>query len=109
MWIVKIALHRPYTFIVLALLTGAHLPIVNRNACEGKCDCVEVCPHEFSRCGASRMKIPFRGKLKSHVRGQLSAYISQANLCQACGLCVAACPERAISSIPNTNSREIPK
>jgi hypothetical protein len=44
MWIVKIALHRPYTFIVPALLTGAHLPIVNRNACEGKCDCVEVCP-----------------------------------------------------------------
>src|SRR5580704_17563596 len=46
MWIVKIALHRPYTFIVLALLTGAHLPIVNRNACEGKCDCVEVCPYD---------------------------------------------------------------
>jgi len=85
MWIVKIALHRPYTFIVLALLTGAHLPIVNRNACEGKCDCVEVCPYDVFQVRRIEDEDFPPGKT------------------------VAACPERAISLIPNTNSREIPK
>jgi ferredoxin len=54
-------------------------------------------------------KLSLLGKLKSRAHNRLSAYTPQANLCQACGLCVVACPERAIRLIPNSDSREIPK
>ena len=39
-------------------------------------------------------------KLKVRVHGMKSAYTPRADLCQACGLCVVACPERAISLEP---------
>jgi NAD-dependent dihydropyrimidine dehydrogenase PreA subunit len=82
---------------------GTHIPIVDRNACEGKRDCVEVCPYgvfevrqiddrDFSR-------LSFLGKLKSRMHGKLTAYTPEANLCQACGLCVVACPEDAITLV----------
>jgi NAD-dependent dihydropyrimidine dehydrogenase PreA subunit len=82
---------------------GEYRPIVDRNSCEGKRDCVEVCPYDVFE--VRRMDdedfshLSFLGKLKSRVHGRLTAYTPQANLCQACGLCVAACPERAISLV----------
>ena len=92
---------------------GAYLPIVDRNACEGKRDCVEVCPYDVFEVrhieNEDFRKLSFLGKLKNRVHGRLSAYTPQANLCQACGLCVVACPETAISLLPNSSSREIPK
>jgi ferredoxin len=45
--------------------------------------------------------LSFLGKLKSRAHGRLSAYTPQANLCQACGLCVVACPEKAITLVAN--------
>ncbi len=82
---------------------GAYLPIVNRNACEGERDCVEVCPYgvfevrqiddgDFSR-------LSFLGKLKSRMHRRLTAYTPQANLCQACGRCVVACPKDAVTLV----------
>jgi NAD-dependent dihydropyrimidine dehydrogenase PreA subunit len=82
---------------------GTYHPVIDRNACEGKRDCVEVCPYgvfevrliddeDFS--GLSLL-----GKLKSRAHGRMSAYTPQANLCQACGLCVVACPEKAITLV----------
>jgi 4Fe-4S ferredoxin len=82
---------------------GAYHPVIDRNACEGKRDCVEVCPYgvfevrliddeDFS--GLSLL-----GKLKSRAHGRMSAYTPQADLCQACGLCVVACPEKAITLV----------
>jgi 4Fe-4S ferredoxin len=79
---------------------GVYFPIVDRNGCEGKSDCVEVCPYdvfEVTRIADEDFaKLSFVGKLKSRVHGRLTAYTPLASLCKACGLCVVACPETAI-------------
>jgi 4Fe-4S ferredoxin len=36
-------------------------------------------------------------KLKLRVHGMKVAYTPNADACRACGLCVTACPERAIT------------
>jgi NAD-dependent dihydropyrimidine dehydrogenase PreA subunit len=79
---------------------GAFAPVVNRAKCEGKADCVRVYPYDvfevrrieetdFARLGVL-------GKLKSIAHGRKTAYTPLASACQACGKCVAACPEKAI-------------
>jgi NAD-dependent dihydropyrimidine dehydrogenase PreA subunit len=82
---------------------GAYIPIVNRNACEGKRDCVEVCPYDVFEVrqisDRDFAQLTFVGKLKSTMHGRLSAYTPRAAQCQACGLCVAACPEKAITLV----------
>ena len=40
------------------------------------------------------------GKLKAVVHGRRTAYTPKADQCHACGLCVVACPERAIRLAP---------
>lgn len=39
----------------------------------------------------------FFGKLKSRAHKRMTAYTPNADRCQACGLCVKACPEKAIT------------
>jgi NAD-dependent dihydropyrimidine dehydrogenase PreA subunit len=82
---------------------AAYIPIVDRNACEGKSDCVEVCPYGVFEVrqidDRDFAQLSFMGKLKSRVHGKLTAYTPHANLCQACGLCVVACPEKAITLV----------
>lgn len=80
---------------------GAYRPIVNRDACEGKHDCVKVCPYDVFEVrlidDEDFAKLSFLGKLKSRVHGKQTAYTPKATLCRACGLCLVACPEKAIS------------
>jgi NAD-dependent dihydropyrimidine dehydrogenase PreA subunit len=82
---------------------GAYIPVVNHDACEGKRDCVEVCPYDVFEVrqidDRDFSRLSFFGKLKSRAHGRLTAYTPQANLCQACGLCVVACPEKAITLV----------
>jgi NAD-dependent dihydropyrimidine dehydrogenase PreA subunit len=79
---------------------GEFVPVVDRAKCEGKSDCVEVCPYhvfevrrmeeaDFTRLGVF-------AKLKSMAHGRKTAYTPRADACQACGKCVTACPEDAI-------------
>jgi len=83
---------------------GAWRPIVDRARCEGKRDCVEVCPYDVFR--VERMadddfaKLGLFGKFKSVMHGRQTAYTPNADACRACGLCVVACPERAIRLVP---------
>ena len=85
---------------------GAYRPVVDRNACEGKRDCVEVCPYDVFEvrqiADEDFSRLSFVGKLKSRAHGRQTAYTPHTDLCQACGLCVVACPEKAITLVsPN--------
>jgi NAD-dependent dihydropyrimidine dehydrogenase PreA subunit len=75
--------------------------VVDRGRCEGKQDCVDVCPYnvfEVRRIDdADFAALGWLGKLKSVAHGRKSAYTPRIDACQACGLCVVACPEHALS------------
>ena len=79
---------------------GSYRITVDRNKCEGKRDCVEVCPYgvfEVRRIDDGDFaRLSFVGKLKSRAHGRLTAYTPGLDACQACGMCVVACPEHAL-------------
>lgn len=79
------------------------VPVVDRNKCEGKNDCVEVCPYEVFEVrridDADFAALSFIGRLKSRAHGRQTAYTPKADECHACGMCVVACPEKAISLV----------
>jgi NAD-dependent dihydropyrimidine dehydrogenase PreA subunit len=83
---------------------GAFRPVVDRARCEGKKDCVEVCPYgvfEVRRIGESEFRaLPLLSRLKLRVHGMQTSYTPAAADCHACGLCVVACPEKAITLRP---------
>jgi 4Fe-4S ferredoxin len=80
---------------------GVIAPVVNFNRCEGKADCEVVCPEDvFEIRRIDREDYQRLGplqKFKLRVHGMKVAYTPNAQACQACGLCVTACPERAIT------------
>jgi len=80
---------------------GALRPVIDRRRCEGKADCVSVCPFdvfEVRRMDDDEYRaLPALVRLKVWVHGKKTAYTPRADACQACGLCVVACPEHAIA------------
>jgi NAD-dependent dihydropyrimidine dehydrogenase PreA subunit len=79
---------------------GAFHPVVDRAKCEGKSDCTVACPYDVFEVrridDGDFAKLSFFSKLKSRAHGRKTAYTPRAEACRACGLCVSACPERAI-------------
>jgi 4Fe-4S ferredoxin len=79
---------------------GVFAPVVDRAKCEGKSECVEVCPFkvfEIRRIeDVEFAKLGVFAKLKSVAHGRKTAYTPRASACEACGKCVEACPEKAI-------------
>lgn len=82
---------------------GALVPHVNRAKCEGKSDCLAVCPYgvfEVRRIDdADFGALPLLARLKSMAHRRQTAYTPRAPGCRACGLCVVACPEKAIELV----------
>lgn len=80
---------------------GAWLPRVDHRRCEGKRDCLEVCPHDVFEVrridDADWAALGWLARLKVLAHGRQTAYTPRADQCRACGLCVVACPERAIT------------
>jgi len=79
---------------------GEFAPVVDRAKCEGKAECVEVCPFhvfEVRRIEDSDFAgLGILARLKSVAHGRKTAYTPLSSACEACGKCVAACPEKAI-------------
>jgi NAD-dependent dihydropyrimidine dehydrogenase PreA subunit len=80
---------------------GLFVPVIDRNRCEGKGACVDVCPKQVFVLGvlapAERVGLSWRGRLKGWAHRWRQARLAQPQACEACGLCVEACPEQAIT------------
>lgn len=78
---------------------GILYPIVDFNKCSGKGPCVQVCPYNVYEMrqieNEDRILLNFIGKLKTRFN-ENKAYVIDADACNACGLCVTACTEKAI-------------
>ena len=83
---------------------GRYAPAVDLSRCEGKRDCTDVCPYdvfEVTRISDTDFRaLSIVGKLRSMAHKRQGAYAVRAEACHACGLCVVACPESAISLQP---------
>lgn len=75
-------------------------PVIDRNRCEAKATCVEVCPYGVFEIQAlapsDRAALSWRGKVKAWAHGYRQAYVVRPADCHACQACVKACPEDAI-------------
>jgi 4Fe-4S ferredoxin len=80
---------------------GIFGPVIDRNRCEGKSDCVTICPYDVFEVAilpsGQRGALSLKGKVKGLVHGWKQAFAVHADMCRACGLCVSACPENAIT------------
>jgi len=83
---------------------GKIAPVVDRNRCEAKADCVEVCPYDVFElrplAPADRAGQSWLGRVKTWAHGGQQAYVARPDDCRACSLCVEACPEDALRLAP---------
>lgn len=81
-------------------------PVVELARCEGKADCVVVCPYDVFEIGRvpeeAYRALPWTARLRLWAHGKKTALTPNLDACRACGLCVAGCPERAITLVPRS-------
>lgn len=86
---------------------GRVAPVVDRNRCEAKDDCVRVCPYDVFEIrpleASDKAALSLIGKLKAWAHGNKQAYVVQPDACRACQLCVEACPENALRLAPHSS------
>lgn len=87
---------------------GKLMPVVDAQRCEGAGPCVQVCPvNVFTLRQPSRAEnaaLDWKAKVKVWVHGGKQAFVTDADACRGCGLCVEACPERAIKLARNPSA-----
>jgi NAD-dependent dihydropyrimidine dehydrogenase PreA subunit len=80
---------------------GVIKPVVDFDRCEGKGDCVRVCPENVFAMARIEdedyRKLGLLSRFKQRVHGMQVAYAPNVDACRSCGLCVSACPEKAIT------------
>ena len=88
-------------------ISGRVAPVVDRNRCEGKADCVAVCPYNVFEIGtlskSDRSGLTVLGKLKAWAHGNRQAFVIHPEACHACKLCVDICPENALTLRPRSS------
>jgi 4Fe-4S ferredoxin len=79
---------------------GVMMPIIDPMRCEAAGPCVPICPYDVlvlrTVSPAEKANLPLRGRLKLFVHGGKQAFVLDPDACRGCGLCVQACPEKAI-------------
>jgi 4Fe-4S ferredoxin len=84
---------------------GKVAPVVDRNRCEAKDDCVRVCPYDVfalrTLTQAERGGLSWVGRLKTWAHGGKQVFVVHPENCHACQLCIDACPEDALKLTPN--------
>lgn len=86
---------------------GAFVPRINLSNCGGKKECITTCPYDVLELRPitteDRQHLNIKGHIKTFFKPH-KAYISNPDLCFACGLCAQVCPERAIKLSPATRN-----
>lgn len=84
--------------------SGRVVPVIDRNRCEAKADCIPSCPFDVFELqvvtAEERADLSFIGRLKLRAHGGQQAYAVRADACHGCGGCVKVCPEKAIALQP---------
>lgn len=79
---------------------GVARPVVDGDRCEGKADCLNVCPFDVFEIRKltpeENRALPWMVRFKVAAHGGRQALVVRPDQRHACGLCVAACPEKAI-------------
>ena len=79
---------------------GVFTPVIDRNKCEGKADCVPACPYAIFKVDTlpkeQRDGLSLIGTLKGMAHHWQQALLVHPEQCRACGFCVKACSEHAI-------------
>ena len=79
---------------------GRFQPVIDRSRCEAKGPCVSACPYDVFEISPltpdEKAGLSLLARLKAFAHGNRQAHAVRAEACQACGLCVAACPEKAV-------------
>ncbi len=82
---------------------GQLKPVIDHNKCEGKEDCLRVCPYnvfevrKLTQTEKQELSLPARFKVMVH--GGKQAFALNPQDCHSCGLCVQACPEKTIKLV----------
>jgi 4Fe-4S ferredoxin len=82
---------------------GHWIPVVDRAQCEGKAECVDVCPYAVFQIGTlsdeEYRSLSYLGRARARHHQFQTSRTPRAAECRACGLCVVACPEDALELI----------
>gem|GEM_PF-460356 len=80
---------------------GRIMPVVNMLRCETKGPCLEVCPYSVFEIRPLKKEewdsLTWFPRMKIWFGGGRQSFVAQPDSCQACGICVTACPEKAIT------------